>query len=137
MRATICCSASAWCWPENTKWSTSSRAAGWRSCSRRSSWGCGGGGAPRARARGGMAVVFKAIELGLRRVVALKVLPPELGVTARAAERFKREARMVAEIDHPNIIPVYRVGQFGGILFVVMKFVEGKSLDELHHDEEN
>ncbi|HEY6159045.1 MAG TPA: serine/threonine-protein kinase [Gemmatimonadales bacterium] len=82
-------------------------------------------------ARGGMAVVFKAIELGLRRVVALKVLPPELGVTARAAERFKREARMVAEIDHPNIIPVYRVGQFGGILFIVMKFVEGKSLDAI------
>src|SRR2546425_7745869 len=80
-------------------------------------------------ARGGMAVVFKATEVGLRRVVALKVLPPELGLTARAAERFKREARMVAEIDHPNIIPVYRVGQIGGILFFVMKFVEGKSLD--------
>src|SRR5207247_412569 len=67
----------------------------------------------------------------LRRVVALKVLPPELGLTARAAERFKREARMVAEIDHPNIIPVYRVGQIGGILFFVMKFVEGKSLDAI------
>jgi serine/threonine-protein kinase len=82
-------------------------------------------------ARGGMAVVFKATEIGLRRVVALKVLPPELGLTARAAERFKREARMVAEIDHPNIIPVYRVGQIGGILFFVMKFVEGKSLDAI------
>jgi len=82
-------------------------------------------------ARGGMAVVFKATEVGLRRVVALKVLPPELGLTARAAERFKREARMVAEIDHPNIIPVYRVGQIGGILFFVMKFVEGKSLDAI------
>lgn len=82
-------------------------------------------------ARGGMAVVFKATEIGLRRIVALKVLPPELGLTARAAERFKREARMVAEIDHPNIIPVYRVGQIGGILFFVMKFVEGKSLDAI------
>jgi len=82
-------------------------------------------------ARGGMAVVFKATEVGLRRMVALKVLPPELGLTARAAERFKREARMVAEIDHPNIIPVYRVGQIGGILFFVMKFVEGKSLDAI------
>jgi len=82
-------------------------------------------------ARGGMAVVFKATEVGLRRLVALKVLPPELGLTARAAERFKREARMVAEIDHPNIIPVYRVGQIGGILFFVMKFVEGKSLDAI------
>ena len=82
-------------------------------------------------ARGGMAVVFKATEVGLRRLVALKVLPPELGLTARAAERFKREARMVAEIDHPNIIPVYRVGQIGGILFIVMKFIEGKSLDAI------
>src|SRR5207249_2285321 len=86
-------------------------------------------------ARGGMAVVFKATEVGLRRVVALKVLPPELGLTARAVERFKREARMVAEIDHPNIIPVYRVGQFGGILFIVMKFIEGKSLDALLQDQ--
>ena len=82
-------------------------------------------------ARGGMGVVFKAVETGLRRVVALKVLPPELGLTARAVERFKREARMVAEIDHPNIIPVHRVGQIGGILFIVMKFVEGKSLDAI------
>ena len=86
-------------------------------------------------ARGGMAVVFKATEVGLRRVVALKVLPPELGLTARAVERFKREARMVAEIDHPNIIPVYRVGQFGGILFIVMKFIEGKSLDAILQDQ--
>ncbi len=82
-------------------------------------------------ARGGMGVVFKAVELALRRVVALKVLPPELGLTAHAVERFKREARMVAEIDHPNIIPVHRVGQIGGILFIVMKFVEGKSLDAI------
>jgi len=82
-------------------------------------------------ARGGMGVVFKATEVGLRRVVALKVLPPELGLTARAVERFKREARMVAEIDHPNIIPVHRVGQIGRILFIVMKFVEGKSLDAI------
>src|SRR5438876_5516388 len=82
-------------------------------------------------ARGGMGVVFKAVELGLRRVVALKVLPPELGLTAHAVERFKREARMVAEIDHPYIIPVHRVGQIGGILFIVMKFVEGKSLDAI------
>src|SRR5438874_4470001 len=42
---------------------------------------------------------------------------------------------MVAEIDHPNIIPVYRVGQFGGILFIVMKFIEGKSLDAILQDQ--
>ncbi len=82
----------------------------------------------RELARGGMGVIFKATEVGLRRSVALKVLPPELGLNVRSAERFKREARMVAELDHPNIIPVYRVGQLGGIFFIAMKFIEGRSL---------
>src|SRR3989454_236395 len=79
-------------------------------------------------ARGGMGVIFKATEVALRRSVALKVLPPELGLSVKVAERFKREARMVAELDHPNIIPVYRVGQLGGIFFIAMKFIEGRSL---------
>jgi len=79
-------------------------------------------------ARGGMGVIFKATEVALRRSVALKVLPPEVGLSVKAAERFKREARMVAELDHPNIIPVYRVGQLGGIFFIAMKFIEGRSL---------
>src|SRR5213596_4355268 len=82
----------------------------------------------RELARGGMGVIFKATEVGLRRAVALKVLPPELGFSVKAAERFKREARMVAELDHPNIIPVYRIGQLGGIFFIAMKFIEGRSL---------
>ncbi len=82
----------------------------------------------RELARGGMGVIFKAIEVGLRRAVALKVLPPELGLSVKTAERFKREARMVAELDHPNIIPVYRVGHLGGIFFIAMKFIEGRSL---------
>lgn len=86
-------------------------------------------------ARGGMAVVYKASEVGLRRPVALKVLPPDLGLTIRAAERFKREARTVAELDHPNIIPVYRVGQVGGVLHIAMKFVEGRSLDVILADQ--
>lgn len=82
----------------------------------------------RELARGGMGVIFKATEVGLRRAVALKVLLPELGLRVRTAERFKREARMVAELDHPNIIPVYRVGQLGGVFFIAMKFIEGRSL---------
>src|SRR5216117_3704065 len=82
-------------------------------------------------ARGGMAIVYRATEVGLGRVVALKVLPPDLGLTPRAVERFKREARMVAELDHPNIIPVYRVGQVGGVLHIAMKFIEGRSLDAI------
>ncbi len=82
-------------------------------------------------ARGGMGVVFRARELDLGRAVAIKVLASELGITARAAERFKREARMVAELDHPNIVPVYRVGQVADILFIAMKFIEGRSLGRI------
>ncbi len=81
--------------------------------------------------QGGMAVVFQATDVELHRAVALKVLRPELGLTPRATERFKREARMVAALSHPNIIPVYHVGQLGGIFHIVMKLVEGRSLDAI------
>jgi tetratricopeptide (TPR) repeat protein/predicted Ser/Thr protein kinase len=81
--------------------------------------------------RGGMAVVYKAVERELRRPVALKVLPPEMAHTASIAERFKREARLAASLDHPNIIPVYRVGAVGGTLFIAMKMVEGRALDTI------
>ncbi|MDP3909189.1 MAG: protein kinase [Gemmatimonadales bacterium] len=85
----------------------------------------------RELARGGMGVVFQATEEHAGRTVALKILSPELGITARAAERFKREARMVAELEHPNIVPVYRVGHLGGMLFITMKYIAGRSLDEI------
>ena len=81
--------------------------------------------------RGGMAIVFKATEIALHRAVALKVLPPEMAVTPSISERFKREARMAASLDHPNIIDVYRVGQAGGISYIAMKYVEGRALDEV------
>jgi hypothetical protein len=81
--------------------------------------------------RGGMAVVFQATEIALHRVVALKVLPPEVGITPKAAERFKREARLVADLEHPNIIPVYRAGQIGGLLHIAMKYVDGVTLEHL------
>jgi serine/threonine protein kinase len=85
----------------------------------------------RELARGGMAVVFKATELALTRPIALKILRPDLGISLAAGERFKREAQTVASLDHPNIIPVYRVGQLGGIYHIAMKFVEGRSLDAI------
>ena len=85
----------------------------------------------RELARGGMGVVFQATEEHAGRTVALKVLSPELGITARGAERFKREARMVTELEHPNIVPVYRVGHIGGMLFITMKYIAGRSLDEI------
>lgn len=81
--------------------------------------------------RGGMAVVFRAIELQLRRPVALKVLPPELALGAAVVERFKREAQMAAALDHPNIIPIYRVGQTASLLYLAMKYVEGRPLDSI------
>jgi serine/threonine-protein kinase len=81
--------------------------------------------------RGGMAVVFKGREKELERTVALKVLPPDLAPVASIAERFKREARLAASLDHPNIIPVYRVGHTGGVLYMAMKYIDGRALDGL------
>ncbi|MBI1723373.1 MAG: serine/threonine protein kinase [Gemmatimonadetes bacterium] len=80
--------------------------------------------------RGGMAVVYRATEIELHRTVALKVLPPGMG-GGTMAERFKREARMAAALDHQNIIPVYRVGQAAGTYFFAMKFVEGRAVDAI------
>jgi predicted Ser/Thr protein kinase len=81
--------------------------------------------------RGGMAVVFLANEVQLDRAVAIKVLPPEMALVPSVAERFKREARMAASLDHPNIIPVYRVGQVGGVHYMVQKYIEGRSLEAI------
>ena len=81
--------------------------------------------------RGGMGVIYRATELALARPVALKVLAPGLGTTLRSTERFRREARVVAELEHPNIVPVYRVGQLGGVLYIAMKLVDGRSLDSI------
>jgi serine/threonine protein kinase len=86
-------------------------------------------------ARGGMSVIYKARDVTLARSVALKILPPELGLTVRAVERFQREARMAAELEHPNIVPVYRVGHVGDVLFIAMKYVEGRSLDTVVADQ--
>jgi predicted Ser/Thr protein kinase len=81
--------------------------------------------------RGGMSVVFKALDLELGRAVALKVLPPELALSNALADRFKREAKLAASLDHPNIIPIYRVGQAGGLLYFSMKLIEGRGLDDM------
>jgi len=85
----------------------------------------------RELARGGMGVVYEAKDVALGRPVALKVLAFDKSLTVRSAERFKREARMVADLEHPNIVPVYRVGERGGVLFIAMKLVQGRSLDAI------
>ncbi len=81
--------------------------------------------------RGGMAVVYKAREVHLAREVALKVLPPELTFGKGAIERFKREAKTAAALDHPNIIPIYRITPGGRLFWYAMKFLEGHSLADI------
>ncbi len=81
--------------------------------------------------RGGMAIVFRAREKALDREVAVKVLPFSLAFDAEFVERFQREARTAAQLEHPNIIPIYRVGRSGQVIYFVMKLVRGGSLATL------
>ncbi|HKV70781.1 MAG TPA: serine/threonine-protein kinase, partial [Gemmatimonadales bacterium] len=78
--------------------------------------------------RGGMAIVFKAREKQLERDVAIKVLPFSLAFDKEFVERFQREARTSAKLEHPSIIPIYRVGKSGRVIYFVMKFLRGKPL---------
>ncbi len=77
--------------------------------------------------RGGMGVVYLASDPVLDREVAVKVVTPDM-VSTETAERFKREARVVAKMDHPSIVSVYDSGEQDGALFFVMPFVEGMNL---------
>ena len=81
--------------------------------------------------RGGMAVVFRARDKHLDRDVAIKVLPFSLSFDAEFVERFQREARTAAKLEHPHIIPIYRVGKSGRVIYFVMKFLRGRALSEL------
>ncbi len=81
--------------------------------------------------RGGMGAVFLATDRKLERPVALKVLPPELSHDVNVVERFEREARTAAKLDHPNIIPIYSVESHGEFHYFVMKFVTGRSLEQI------
>jgi serine/threonine-protein kinase len=81
--------------------------------------------------RGGMGAVFLAEDVRLGRKVAIKVLRPELADEPGFLGRFEREARFSAQLDHPNIIPIYEVAREGTWHYFVMKYVAGKSLDEL------
>ena len=78
--------------------------------------------------RGGMALVYRAKDRHLEREVAIKVLPFSLAFDAECVERFQREARTAAQLEHPNIISIYRVGRSGRVIYFVMKFLRGGSL---------
>jgi serine/threonine-protein kinase len=80
--------------------------------------------------RGGMGVVYLAREVELDRFVAIKVLPPAMALRPDMRERFMREARASARLSHPNIVPIFRVGEQNGITFFSMAYVDGESLGE-------
>ena len=84
--------------------------------------------------RGGMAIVFRARDRALGREVAIKVLPEHLMADAALVDRFEHEARTAGNLEHPNIIPIYRVGRAGAkrdVSYFVMKLLRGGSLSAL------
>jgi serine/threonine protein kinase len=81
--------------------------------------------------RGGMGVVYRALQLDLGRPVALKVIAGDYAGDDEFRERFGREARMAAAIDHPNVVPVYATGEQDGALYLVLRYVTGSDLHAL------
>jgi serine/threonine-protein kinase len=81
--------------------------------------------------RGGMGIVYRATQLSLGRPVALKLIAPEHAADSGFRERFQRESRMAAAIDHPNVIPVYEAGEEDGRLYLVMRWVAGTDLHKV------
>ncbi|MCI0461534.1 MAG: protein kinase [Gemmataceae bacterium] len=81
--------------------------------------------------RGGMGVVYEAVQLSLGRHVALKLLPPQWAASPRHLERFRREARAAARLHHTNIVPVFGVGAHRGLYYYAMQYIQGQSLDSV------
>ncbi|MES2178096.1 MAG: serine/threonine-protein kinase [Gemmatimonadota bacterium] len=84
--------------------------------------------------RGGMGIVYLAKDLQLKRQVAIKVLPPELAFRSEIKMRFRREAETAAQLGHPNIVPIYSVGDQGGLVYFVMGYVNGDNLAKRLHE---
>src|SRR6185312_13649181 len=78
--------------------------------------------------RGGMGVVYRATDEELNRTVALKIIAPEHTQNPDAVRRFKGEARLAASLEHPNIVPIHRGGEYQGVLYLAMRFVPGTNL---------
>jgi serine/threonine protein kinase/DNA-binding beta-propeller fold protein YncE len=81
--------------------------------------------------RGGMAVVYRAYDLQLDRQVALKILDPALAEDSEFQQRFIRESKAAAAVDHPHIIPVFAAGEADGVLFIAMRYVAGADVHTL------
>ncbi len=86
--------------------------------------------------RGGMGVVYRAVQISLGRPVALKVIAGTLADNIAFRDRFVRESRLTASLDHPNVIPVFAAGEAAGVLYIAMRFVEGTDLRSLIAAEE-
>ena len=85
--------------------------------------------------RGGMGVVYRAHDLALDRDVALKLLSPDLADDVSFRERFLRESRLAASLEHPNVVPIHDAGEVDGRLYIAMRLVEGTDLKALLHAE--
>ena len=84
--------------------------------------------------RGGMGVVYRAIQMSLNRPVALKVMTAASAVDAVALERFRREGAVVSQVAHPNVIQVLDVGSADGLHFIAMEYVDGRTISDLLKD---
>src|SRR6188472_1813151 len=80
---------------------------------------------------GGMGAVYKARQPGLDRLVAIKILPPEVGADPAFAQRFRREAQALARLGHQHIVPVYDFGVAQGLYYFIMEYVDGANLRHL------
>jgi len=81
--------------------------------------------------RGGMGIVYEAVQVATRKRVALKILPFQTSLDTRRLERFVRETRITAELKHPNIIPIFDTGQVGDTAYFAMRYIEGNGLDHI------
>jgi len=84
--------------------------------------------------KGGMATVYKADELSLNRVVALKVMSPKISDDPTMIKRFKREAQAAAQLNHPAIVQIFAIGEEKGIHYFTMEYIRGKSLAQLRRE---
>ena len=81
--------------------------------------------------RGGMGVVYRAYDLRLKRLVAIKLIAPELSENASFRERFLAETELAASLEHPNVVPIHDAGEVDGQLYIAMRYVEGGELRSL------
>jgi len=81
--------------------------------------------------KGGFALVYKVRDLYLERLGAIKILYKEYSRDEETIERFRREAKIYANLEHPNIVPIYDIGIVEGIVFFIMKFIEGETLNKI------